>query len=140
MSSPSDTMIITLKGDLNEIADLVNSIQVAAERFNLSAEIASQLSLVLEELYCNSVNYGLLHTVKPEVIIKLTLSKAVLRIIYRDNGMAFNPLDIKMPDVSLGIDERPLGGLGIFFVKSFTDSAEYSYDSGFNQINLIKQL
>ena len=133
-------MTIKLKGDLTEIADLANSIQIVAERFNLSAEIASRLNLVLEELFCNSVNYGLLQTVKPEVIIQLTLSQTVLRIIYRDNGIAFNPLDIKMPDVSLSIDERPLGGLGIFFVKSFTDSAEYSYDSGFNQINLIKQL
>ena len=63
-----------------------------------------------------------------------------LKIIYQDNGPAFNPLEIADPDLTLSLDDRPIGGLGIFFVKSLTDAVSYSREGELNQIKMQKTL
>ena len=131
---------INLNGQLDEIVDLVSELHKAVELFCLLPETESQLNLILEELYTNSVNYGFTNILHPKVKIELLIDHDKLIVIYRDNGQAFNPLELRDPDLTLNIEDRAIGGLGIFFVKSLTDHAEYLYDGNFNQIRMTKYL
>jgi serine/threonine-protein kinase RsbW len=139
---------ISLNGTLGEIVDLASELHKAAQQLGFSAQTESQLNLILEELYTNSVHYGFSPAVSavaktsaiPKVTIALELQALQLQITYRDNGVAFNPLNADAPDLCLSLDERPIGGLGIFFVKTLTDHVEYSHDGEFNQISMRKNL
>ena len=139
---------ISLNGTLGEIVDLASELRKAAQQLDFSAQTDSQLNLLLEELYTNSVNYGFppgasvvsKTSAIPKITIELVLQVQQLQITYRDNGVAFNPLNADAPDLSLSLDERPIGGLGIFFVKTLTDHVEYSHDGEFNQISMRKNL
>lgn len=139
---------ISLNGTLGEIVDLASELHKAGQQLGLSAQTESQLNLILEELYTNSVNYGfpLGATVAaetgviPKITIELALQAQLLQIRYRDNGVAFNPLNADAPDLGLSLEQRPIGGLGIFFVKTLTDHVEYSHDGEFNQISMCKNL
>jgi len=133
-------LTFTLKGNLDEIVYLVSSIEKIALCLNLTNELKNQLYLILEELYTNSVRYGFSKTHQPNVFIDISLNDHQLEIIYRDNGLQFDPLQKQDPDLTLKIEDRQIGGLGIFLVKSLTDHVEYSYDGNFNQIRIFKKI
>ena len=48
-------------------------------------------------------------------------SPAQVVITFTDHGVPYNPLKKADPDVSLGVEDRPIGGLGIFLVRKIMD-------------------
>ena len=96
----------------------------------------SSIRLVTEELVVNIADYagsGYL-----DVETELDEEKITLR--FRDGGVPFNPLDMEPPDTSLSLDEREIGGLGIFFVINHMDKVEYEYKNGENILTVSKKL
>jgi len=55
-----------------------------------------------------------------------------LLIFLKDAGVPFDPLEKKDPDITAGIEEREIGGLGIFLCKQMMDDISYSYRNGCN--------
>ena len=61
-----------------------------------------------------------------------------MEIIFRDQGIPFNPMSAKEPDTTLSAEEREIGGLGIFLVRKTMDRVEYEYKDGENILHLYK--
>jgi anti-sigma regulatory factor (Ser/Thr protein kinase) len=57
-----------------------------------------------------------------------------------DSGPEFDLLSMPEPDTSLGIDERAIGGLGVHFIRHFTDHADWRRENGKNTLRLILNL
>ena len=57
-----------------------------------------------------------------------------------DNGIAFDPLQLPAPDLHAEIDDRPIGGLGIFLVRELMDSVTYRRDGDWNRLMVTKTL
>lgn len=55
-----------------------------------------------------------------------------------DSGIAFNPLERLEPDINAPVEDRPIGGLGIFMIKKMMDELNYSRENGQNNFRLIK--
>ena len=53
-------------------------------------------------------------------------------ICFIDQGKPFNPFAREDPDLTLSLEERPVGGLGIYMVKQFMDDIGYEYKEGRN--------
>jgi len=134
------TLQINLTGGAEESADLASAIEQFCERENLGDMVKNQVNLILEELYTNTANYGFEGIDDGQVKISLSVIDHQLEICFEDNGIAFNPLDISDPDLMLSLDDRPIGGLGVFFVKTLTEHVEYHRVGNFNQIKMIKSL
>ena len=62
--------------------------------------------------------------------------KMVLTV--KDRGNPFNPLKKEDPDVTLSVEDRPIGGLGIYMVKQSMDDVMYEYQKGWNVIKIVK--
>lgn len=60
------------------------------------------------------------------------------KIIFKDMGPKFNPLNQPAPDITLSAEEREIGGLGIHMVKTLTDEIQYEYTNSINQFTIIK--
>lgn len=73
-----------------------------------------------------------------EVIIEHLTEKNGVLIELIDSGIAFNPLDRLEPDINAPVEERPIGGLGIFMIKKMMDNLEYTRENGQNIFKLIK--
>ena len=69
-----------------------------------------------------------------------TIARGVATITIRDWGHTFNPLELPPPDLNLDINERPIGGLGIYLMKKFTDRLEYRREDDSNILTIIKNL
>jgi serine/threonine-protein kinase RsbW len=63
-----------------------------------------------------------------------------INIHITDNGDAFDPFQNESPDVSLDIEDRPIGGLGIYLVRSYMHDYDYSYAQNHNIVKLTKKL
>lgn len=64
-----------------------------------------------------------------------------LNIEIRDWGKAFDPTIIPVPDPSLPVEQRPVGGLGIYLMRKLMDRVEYRFDGqAGNCLTLEKRL
>lgn len=91
-----------------------------------------KLELALEEALVNIISYGYSERSGTIEITCSTLEKG-MRIILRDQGIAFNPLDnIKDPK-----PEEP-GGYGLFFIRNIMDKIEYEREGDTNVLLLEK--
>jgi serine/threonine-protein kinase RsbW len=139
-NSPKNTLEILLKGGLAEIDYLASELDRFFDYAGIDSLVKNQVNLILEELYTNTANYGFQSITNGLVTITLSLIDGQLEMVYQDNGIAFNPLDMEDPDLLLGIDDRPIGGLGVFFVKAMTDQVEYSRVGEFNRLKMKKKV
>ncbi len=63
-----------------------------------------------------------------------------LFVVLCDGGHPFNPLAKEDPDLTLAVEDRPIGGLGIFLCKQLMDEVTYRYENGCNILTLQKEM
>ena len=72
--------------------------------------------------------------------VEIMRSEDGITLRFRDGGIPFNPLKKDSPDTSLPINQRKIGGLGIYFVMRKMDGVEYEYTNGENMLTIRKNL
>ncbi|GMO33663.1 MAG: ATP-binding protein [Termitinemataceae bacterium] len=102
-----------------------------------------QIELAVEELFVNISNYAYGgESGKTEINISerknIDSSVTELLIEFTDTGKQFNPLQHKDPDITLPLEEREPGGLGLFLVKRSMDDVKYEYTDGYNKTTIVK--
>lgn len=103
-------------------------------------EIQFKVRLSVEEAVENIVQYAYAEG-EGWLIVKTEVSpENRLVITLRDEGVPFNPLEKDDPDVSLSVEERQIGGLGIFLCKKLMDKIVYSFENKTNILIMEKQL
>lgn len=110
------------------------------EENSASSDAVFAANLAIEELVTNIVKYGYDDTDAHEILIRLALEGDELRIEIIDDGHEFNPFDQPEPDTTLPAEERPIGGLGIHFVRNMFDHCAYRRADGKNVVTLRKKL
>lgn len=98
------------------------------------------IHLVCEELVVNVVSYA--YADEAEGYLKIQIEKAdgTITIRFIDGGVAFNPLEREMPDVSLSMEERQIGGLGIFLTVQMMDEVQYERINNENVVTIKKRI
>ena len=109
-----------------------------------------QLSVAAEEIFVNIAHYAYAKTDSAGKIIpdtgsgrmSLTLvaENGGVAMTFEDDGTPYNPLEKDDPDVTLSVEEREIGGLGIFMVKKSMDEMFYENKDGKNILTLMKKL
>jgi anti-sigma regulatory factor (Ser/Thr protein kinase) len=99
----------------------------------------------LDEVLANVVRHGLegrgeAATVEVELRLDVGVEPPVCEMMLTDDGPAFDPLSVPEPDRSLGVEERPVGGLGISLVRRLMDVVEYERRDGKNRLRLRRTL
>lgn len=104
----------------------------------LSPELVFKIDLVVEELLLNIINYAYEPDQPGTVDVECEVEAGrgfVLRL--RDHGKPFNPLARPDPDLDLGLEDRNVGGLGIFLVKEMSLSQEYRRYGDINILEIV---
>ncbi len=107
-----------------------------ASKLEIVPKIATKINIVFDEVYANIVNYS----ESTLATVNYVIEGGKLRLSFTDNGIPYNPLEAKTPDVTLSAEEREIGGLGIFMVRKMTESMEYEYADGKNKLTLVISL
>ena len=126
------TRIVPIAGKTAEIIETVMSSPDVPQDETLRFKIR----LSVEEIAENIVNYAY-NNGNGFVEITTALDEAgMLTISFKDAGVPFNPLEKEDPDITLSLDERPVGGLGIFICKKMMDSVSYVFEDGCNNFTM----
>ena len=61
-----------------------------------------------------------------------------MEMVFADDGAPFDPTgDVKEPDITAGIEDRKIGGLGIFMVRKMARSVRYVREAGRNVLTVV---
>ena len=116
---------IKLRNNISELEHLAKEIENIAIDFKLDIKAVFRINLVLDELVTNIISYGYNDDKEHWIEIDFIMDDDQISIIVTDNGAAFNPLISDDPDVTKNIEEREIGGLGIYFVKKEMRNLKY---------------
>ena len=99
---------------------------------------APTFELALEEVFVNIVTHGSQPGRTTSVEVSLALAESGLSMMVEDDGPAFDPLQLPAPDVTASLADRPVGGLGVFFVQQMMDSVSYQRIGARNRLTMIR--
>ena len=131
-------LLLQLSNNRPEIRNLRNRFDIFAKDNELPAKVIHDVQLALDEVVTNIVEYGYDDDDEHLIDIKFILNEQSLKIIIIDDAKPYNILDNKDPDTSLSLDEKPIGGLGIYLVKRLMTNIDYDYRDGKNHLLLTK--
>lgn len=131
---------MSIGAGLDEVAKVNATLSHFAEVHALPAGVRRSMNVVLDELLTNTVSYGLAGRDDGKVTIDAELRRDRLTITLSDNGRAFDPFGRDAPDTTLGVEARPIGGLGIHLVGQLLDEASYHRRGEENIVVLVKRL
>ena len=135
-----ELMIEAKTENLHRVFDFVTG---ELSSYILQPKTVRQIKLCVEEIFLNIANYAY-HpdTGFAKITVKVDNEDEALRVMisFTDKGNPFNPLSVASPDVEAELEERNVGGLGIFLVKNAVDGLAYEYTDGQNILTIEKSL
>jgi phosphoserine phosphatase RsbU/P len=122
-----DLLFATITNDLDNIAKLIDQFEEFATKHRIPVEIIQKINIVFDELLNNTISYAFKDQQVHEIEIKIRFYKEKLIVTIMDDGIPYNPFNRMDPDISLGLDDREIGGLGVHLVKLLVDDYHYEY-------------
>jgi len=135
-----DEFKLKITNDINEIGKVTQAFKEFSKKHELANTDTGKFNIVFDEILNNIINYGYKDDLIHYIEIQVELYGNHLNVKVIDDGEQFNPLNIPPPDVTLDLNERELGGLGIHMVKKFMDQAFYGYRDKKNILTLVKHI
>ncbi len=130
-------MSLTLTAEIAEFDRLRIRLQEFTQ--GLPEEIAKHLLIAADEIFTNIVSYAYSGTAGP-VEVSAEQDAKIFRLTFADTGKPFDPLQTADPDIKTPLEERQIGGLGLFVVKKLMDKVEYRRENGRNILTLTKRI
>ena len=134
------TKFFRIVNEISNLENLIDQIDAFLVECYLSAKAIFNIKLCIDELVSNSINYGYPNKSSGEIEIYLTIDNDIAKIIVIDNAIEYNPLKSADPNLDTLLDERQIGGLGVFLVKQLTIQQSYSRINDKNVFEFTIQL
>ena len=131
---------LTVEARLDNLEKVIDFISRNLEEAGGSPAIEIQVHLAVEEIFVNVASYAYEPGTGPVTIQCGPLGSDRFEIIFIDQGVPYDPMAKDDPDVTLEIEERQIGGLGIFLAKQYMEEMNYRYENGSNILTMLKKL
>lgn len=131
---------VKLHNDVKQITVLTDFVTSIAREGHLDSSAIQSLVLAMEEAVVNVLMYAYPEKTVGIVDVQATLYPDSIEFTVTDTGKPFDPTAAPPADISLGLEERPVGGLGIHLVRTIMDSVRYSREGGRNILKLTKNI
>lgn len=129
-----------LSNDVQEIADIAADVDAFCAAQNLAPEIAQAVNLSLDELLTNTISYGFADDKRHRIDVTMELDGGIITVQLTDDGLPFDPFSAPDPDIDAALEDRPVGGLGVFLVWQLMDEVDYRRAGGRNIVTIRKQI
>jgi len=133
MSAPLE---IRLPARMDSLHVFIEQAAACAEKQGFSPDRINDVELALEELLVNIISYAYPEGEGPIEMTCRTDARGRLVFEIADSGVPFNMLAYGDPDTTADIEERRIGGLGIFFVKQLMDEVHYRREDDRNILTI----
>lgn len=131
---------LTMNNDINELDRLEPFLNAFFEQNKINLSLLSKFDLALEEALANVIMYAYPEGEQGEVEISIEMKDGHIHTCIRDAGVPFNPLQQPETELSDSVEERPIGGLGIYLIKEIMDKVEYQRKDGNNVLTMTMNI
>lgn len=126
---------VRLPALIEHLPDFIEPVLALAKASQVDEEMRKDLGLALEEALVNICSYA--YPVNPGFIdLVCRIADSRLLILIQDEGVPFSVTSSEHPDISSGITERKIGGLGIHLINSLMDDVRYKRQGNRNLLEL----
>jgi len=137
MNNPSR---LKVEADVKNLAKIRNFLQQSISEMGIDSDTAYDVILAVDEAATNIIMHG--YQGRPGSIeLNVRRESDTLILHLRDQAPSYDPTKAPTPDLSLPLDERPLGKMGIHLMRQMVDEIIYEQpSSGGNQLTLKKEI
>ena len=130
---------ITEEARIESIPIVTDFVVQELEALDCPPKVQMQIELAIDELFGNISHYAYPGS-KGNATVRFEPldEKNGVMLTFIDSGIAYNPLEAPEPDLSLPVEERQMGGLGIFMVRKTMDEVSYEHVDGCNILHITK--
>ncbi|MCK2088847.1 SpoIIE family protein phosphatase [Thauera aromatica] len=120
-----------------ELADALARFDEFLDARRVASALAHSLRFIFEEIITNAIKYG--YDDGPaghRISVHVRLDTPVVMVI-EDDGRPFDPLQAPLaPDLDLSVEDRPIGGLGLYMVRTMATRMDYTRDNTLNRLTI----
>jgi serine/threonine-protein kinase RsbW len=126
---------LTLLARVESLGPVTEFVRKGAREAELPESRMGELDLLIEEIFMNIARHSYPEGAPGVVNVIYRVSKpGELAVEVGDQGIEFDPLAATPPDLTLDLAQRPIGGLGIFLLRTFASSLSYRREQGWNRL------
>ena len=131
----------TFPAKLEALSDVLGFVDLTLEGYGCPMKTQTAVCVAIEEVFVNVARYAYGEG-EGNVTLGIGFDEDSRTVTFRmaDKGIPFDPLKKPDPDITLSIEERQIGGLGIFIVKKTMDTVAYTYEDNQNILTMIKKI
>ncbi len=126
---------ITIPAKLEYLGEVIQFVTKQAASFDFEDQKIFAIELATEEAVMNIINNAYPDK-SGDLEVECYEENESLVIEIRDNGIPFDLFSAEDPDITADIEERQVGGLGIFLIKKTMDHVKYRRESNSNILTL----
>jgi anti-sigma regulatory factor (Ser/Thr protein kinase) len=124
-----------MAAETTSLSAVMEFVRNGAREARLPEARIGELDLLIEEVFVNVCSHAYLDGMPGSVTVTYSvLAPGELSVEVADQGVEFNPLTAEPPDLTLNLERRPMGGLGVFLVKTLATSLTYRRECGWNRL------
>lgn len=132
---------LTIDAKIENVAAVTAFVDEQLEQLDCPMKTQMQVDIAIDELFGNIAHYAYNPEVGPVTVrVEVTEEPLAVVITFIDKGVPYDPLAKEDPDVTLSVEEREIGGLGIYMVKKTMDAISYEYIDGQNILHIKKNI
>ena len=122
---PPDLFCQIYGSRLDAFDGLVRALTDWADAAGVAPQALRDVVLILDELFSNIVIHGYRRDPNGEIRVEAAVEDKQVHVTLTDHAPLFNPLQVPEPDTTLPLEARPIGGLGLLFVRRTADALRY---------------
>lgn len=132
---------MTIDATIENLPTVTDFVDEQLDELGCPMKARMQIDIAIDELFSNIAQYAYDPETGPATVqVEVLDEPPTVVITFIDNGTPYDPLAHEDPDVSLGVEERAVGGLGIYMVKKTMDAIDYEYKDGRNILRIKKHI
>ena len=132
---------LMLDAVIENIPQVMEWVDAQLEALDCPPRAQMQIDIAIDELFSNIARYAYSPDIGPATVrIEAEENPPAVIITFLDHGIPFDPLKRDDPDVTRTLEDREIGGLGIFMVKKTMDEIRYEYKDGKNILRIKKKI
>lgn len=127
----------TFRNDISDVPQLGEFILGIAAEEHINEMVADSINLALEEAVVNVMNYAYPKDTQGDVRLESRVDPGKeWTFVLSDTGTPFDPTQADDVDITLDVEDRPIGGLGIFLVRQIMSEVSYEYKDNSNILTM----
>jgi len=135
---PERSLSLNMKSDINEIPAISSALESLMEESGFPGEDILDTQLAVEEVVTNIITHGYEST-EGTIAVVCRAGPDAIEIRLEDHAPPFDPLSLPEPDLDADIEDRQIGGLGIFLTRQVMNDVRYHFEDGKNILTLTKK-